>query len=309
VPLLIAGYVLAERRRRRESERFSSAAMRPNVVSRAPGFRRHLPVALFLAALAAMLVGLARPHAALSVPREEATVMLAMDVSRSMVATDVRPTRLAAAQAAVKRFLERLPEKYRVGVIAFSNTAEVVSPPTQDRAIVRAAIDALRPASGTAIGDAIKRSLDAARIGPALPGRRATLPPTSILLLSDGAQTQGNLRPQAAALLARREGVRVHTVALGTSDAVVEVPRPGGLRERVTVPPDPQTLRAVASTTGGRFFPAPSAARLDAVYQELASRLGSEKKDREITVAFAGGSLVLLLVGAILSIVWFRRLP
>lgn len=309
LPLLLALYAAAERRRRREATRFARPAMLPNVVDREPRRLRHLPAVLFLAALAAMLVGLGRPHAALSVPREESTVVLAIDTSRSMVATDVQPSRLEAARRAAKAFLAQVPEKYRIGIVSFSTTAAVAAPPTADREVVRAALDALRPQSGTAIGDAISRALEVGRAAGASPSDRRAQLPASILLLSDGAQTQGRLRPLQAAQRARSLGVKVHTIVLGTSNAVVEVPRPGGFVERVTVPPDPQTLQAVAAATGGTFSRAPNAARLKAVYEELASRVGHKREKREITFAFAAGALAFLLAGGIASAVLFRRLP
>ncbi len=166
VPPVIAGYVLFQRRRARTAGRFASLDLLPNVVERSPGWRRHLPPAIFLVALAALLVGMARPQAIVSVRREEATVVLAIDTSRSMAATDVAPTRLAAARSAAKRFLEGVPVKYRVGVVAFASQAQVVAPATRDREIVRAALDALRPGEGTALGDAIARATDVGRAVP-----------------------------------------------------------------------------------------------------------------------------------------------
>jgi Ca-activated chloride channel homolog len=308
VPVAVGVYVLAERRRRREAGSFANPALLPNLLAARPGRKRHLPPLIALAALAVLLVGLARPHATLSVPKEEATVMLAVDVSRSMAADDVKPSRFEAMQEAVGAFLDQLPESYPVGIVAFSTRADVVLPPTTDREAARASLRALRLGSGTAIGDAIVTSLEAVP-QPTEAERQAGEEPTpsSILLLSDGAQTGEGPTPQQAAQRARDAGVPISTVALGTTDAVVQVPLPGGLSQQVTVPPDPETLQQVAQTTGGRFFATPDAEQLKAVYEELGSRLGSERKDREVTAAFAGAGAVLLLAGGALSTWWFRR--
>jgi Ca-activated chloride channel family protein len=306
VPVAIAAYLLGERRRARMAARFAAPALFPNVVGRRPGRLRHLPVAILLVALTAMLVGVARPHATVSVQREEATVVLAMDVSRSMVATDVRPSRLVAAQAAARRFLRRVPETFRVGVVAFATRAQVAAPPTEDRGVAHSAINGLRPGEGTALGEAIALAVNAARPARVRPEDR---PPASILLISDGAQTQGNVTPAAAAQRARRRGVPVYTVALGTDQGVVERELPGGFTERVRVPPDPETLENIARTTGGEFFAAPDDEQLSRVYEELGSRLGRRPKRAEITVAFAGAGALLLLAGGALSALLFRRVP
>jgi Ca-activated chloride channel family protein len=307
VPLAVVGYVVWDRRRAGHAARFATPALFPNVVARAPGALRHLPVAVLLVALAALVVGVARPHATISVEREEATVLLVMDVSRSMTATDVRPTRLVAARIAAERFLNRVPEKFRVGVVAFATRAQVASPPTQDRDVVLAALAGLRPGEGTALGEAIELSLKAA--GNVRGERPNERPPAAVLLLSDGAQTQGDVEPLAAARRARELGIPVYTIALGTPDGVVERELPGGFTERVRVPPDPDTLRAVAATSRGEFFTATNDERLKNVYEELGSRLGHRDKRAEVTVAFAGGGLVLLLIGGALSAFLFRRLP
>jgi Ca-activated chloride channel family protein len=308
LPLAVAAYVLAERRRERDAARFANPALLPNLVPDRPGRRRHLPPLLALCALALLLVGVARPHAMLSTPKEEATVMLVLDVSRSMAAEDVQPNRFEAARTAVTSFLEKVPDTYPVGMVAFSTKAEVVLPPTVDREAAKLALKALRLGSGTAMGDAIATAVDAVP-QPTEAERAAGEEPTpaSVLLLSDGAQTAGGVQPLAAARRARRLGIPVSTVALGTSDAVVEVPLPNGLSQRVTVPPDAQTLKQVAEATGGRFFEAADAERLQGVYEDLGSRLGSEERRREVTSAFAGAGAVLLLLGGALSALWFRR--
>jgi Ca-activated chloride channel family protein len=306
VPLAVGGYVLLERRRERQAAAFANPALVPNLVGRSPGRLRHLPPALALLALAALATGLARPHAMVSVKREEATVVLAIDTSRSMVAKDVPPSRLAVAQRAVRRFLDSLPEGYRVGMVSFAQSASTVLPATSNRDAAKRALAALRTGDGTALGEGIARAVQVAQRVRVKGNRR---PPASILVLSDGAQTQGVLEPLQAAQRAKRLKIPVYTVAFGTAQGVVEVVDDNGFTQRVTVPPDPPTLRQVARVTGGRFYAAPDSARLNAVYEELGSRLGHVKKDREITAAFAAGGALLLLAAGAVSAFAFGRLP
>lgn len=308
VPALAALLWVAERRRRREAARFGTPALVAGSVPHRPGRRRLAPAALALAALALLVVGVARPHTALSVPRREATVMLALDTSRSMAATDVRPSRLGAAVRAARAFLDEVPGSYAVGIVSFSTTAQLVLRPTTDRELARTALRELRLGSGTAIGDAIVRSVVAVRPGASpVGGHAADGVPATVLLLSDGAQTTGSVDPATAAAFARRLRIPVNTVGLGARDAAVTVPLPGGLRERVTVPPDPRTLRAVARVTGGRFYEALDANRLRVIYRDLGTRLGRRSERTEITAAFAGGGALLLLVASGLSMLWTRR--
>jgi Ca-activated chloride channel family protein len=307
VPVTLAAYLLYERRRPAHVSQFASPALFPNLVPRAPGRRRHVPVAVLLVALAVLLIGLGRPHAALSFPRKEATIVLTLDVSRSMAAADVEPTRLGAAQAAARRFLERVPDSFQIGVVTFATRAQVVSPATDDRGVTEAALNSIRVGEGTALGEAIELSLRVARSVPGEEGNRA--PPAAMLLLSDGAQTQGERTPAQAARLARRARIPIYTVAVGTPGGVVERPIPGGYRERIRVPPDPATLQRVAAATGGEFFSAGDDERLRRVYEELGTRLGRKKERTEVTTAFAGAGIVLLLAAGALSAVWFRRLP
>ncbi|MER3409746.1 MAG: VWA domain-containing protein [Thermoleophilia bacterium] len=303
LPLLVLAYILLDRRRALVQSRFASPALFPELVARPPGLRRHPCKPRRLQ----RLVGLARPQALLSAPSEKATIVLAIDTSRSMAARDVRPSRLEAAKRAALSFLQRAPAKYRVGVVAFATDARVVAPPTHDRQLVAQALAELRPGEGTALGDAVVKAVQIseaesdAAFGPASP--------TAVLLLSDGVQEGGQVRPEAAARLAAERGVRVSAVSLGTPEGVVEVPLAGGFRQRVHVPPDPATLEMIAARTKGMFFRAPTVTQLEGVYRDLASRLGSERKWREVTVAFAGGGLALLLLSGALSLLWFRRVP
>jgi Ca-activated chloride channel homolog len=306
VPLLVVLYVLRERRRASFAARFGNPALLPNVIDRAPGRLRYLPLAILLVALAAMVVGVARPHATVSVAREEATIILAVDVSRSMKATDVQPTRLTAARLAARAFLRRIPEKFRVGVVSFASRATVAIPPTEDRALVASTLDALRPGEGTAIGDAVVLS---ARLGRNQRASDGSLPPRAVLLISDGAPDGGNISPQVAARQARRAGVPVYTVVVGTPNGVVEEEVTGGLRRIIRVPARPETLQQIARDTRGEFFTATNDEGLRAVYEQLGSKLGHRKESREVTDFFAGGSAMLLLAGGALSAFWFRRVP
>jgi Ca-activated chloride channel homolog len=306
VPLLAGLYVLGERRRAQAGARFGNPALLPNVVGRRPGLRRHLPLAVLLVALAAMIVGVARPHATVSVRREQATVVLAIDVSRSMTANDVRPTRLRAAEAAAKAFLGKVPEKFQVALVSFGSRAVVVVAPTADHSLVADGLDALRPGEGTALGDAIAIS---ARLGHKPGTPEGQQPPSAVLMISDGAQQGGTTPPTRAVRLARANHVPIYTVLVGTAGGVVQAKIPGGFQATIRVPPNPGTLRMVAQRTGGQFFTATTDKGVRDVYERLGSRLGHRQTSREITDLFAGGSALLLLAGGALSALWFRRVP
>jgi Ca-activated chloride channel homolog len=307
IPLLVVLYVLRERRRTDFASGFASPALLPNVIDRAPGWRRHLPLILGLLGLTAIVLGVARPHATVNVKREEATIVLAIDVSRSMKADDVEPTRLNAARNAAKAFLGEVPEKYRVGVVSFATRAVVGVVPTEDRSLVEASLDTLSPGEGTAIGDAVALST---RVGqPRQQADQENAPPRSILLISDGARDGGAVDPQVAARRAKQLKMPVYTVLVGTEDGVIEETLTGGFRQIIRVPPSPDTLRAIAQLSGGEFFTATDAEGLERVYEELGSRLGTRKESREIGDYFAGGAAAFLLAGGALSALWFRRTP
>jgi Ca-activated chloride channel family protein len=311
VPIAAVGYVLFERRRVREAAAFVQPALLPNVVDRVPGWRRHLPAAFLLLAVAAFLIGFARPHATVSTRSEEATAIIAIDTSRSMGATDIAPTRLAAAQATARRFLKDLPGKYRVSIVAFSTLAQVVAVPTTDRQYVDTAIAGLRVGEATALGDALATSVAVARGTPegVKPPAGEKPAPAVVLVLSDGAVDGGHVPLPEAIRRVRTAKIPVFTALLGTDAGVVTVPHIGGYVERIQVPPDPAALRRVAQQTGGSFFAAPTAKDLDTVYADLKSRLGSTNKNEEITFAFAVAGALLLLGGCTLSALWFRRVP
>jgi Ca-activated chloride channel family protein len=323
VPVALAAYLLAQRRRSRYTVRFTNLDLLANVVSAKPGWRRHLPPALYLLALAALLVSLARPQALTLVPKEQATVILVMDVSGSMNATDVAPTRLVSSQRAAAAFIEELPEKFRVGIVSFASTAQTLTRPTTDRVAVYEAIDSLHAEGATAMGDGIERALDVKRPptppssgsaarpspSPTAPHGGADEAPLVVLLLSDGANTQGRTQPMQAAADAKALGVPVFTIALGTDRGMVDVPDETGNLRRIPVPPDKLTLQRIAETTGARFFAAPSNEDLKGVYRELGSKIGFVKEKQEITVVFAATGLLFLVAGAAMSLVWFSRFP
>jgi Ca-activated chloride channel family protein len=306
LPLLVVLYAFGERRRKRAQATFGNPALLPNVIDRSPGKLRYLPLLVLLLGLGAMIVGVARPHATISVPREEATVILALDSSRSMKADDVQPTRLDAAREAAKVFLTQIPEKFRVGVVSFSTRAAVGVPPTEDRELVATALDAVTPGEGTALGDAVALSV---RVGNRQRASDGTVPPRAVLLISDGARDGGRIEPAAAAEEARTHGIPIHTVLVGTPNGVVEETLTGGFRRIIRVPPDPRTLQMLSTATGGAHFTALDDEGLRQVYEELGSRLGERKELREITDVFAAGAAALLLFGGALSAFLFRRVP
>jgi Ca-activated chloride channel family protein len=306
IPLVVVLYVLWERRRAAFAAGFANPTLLPNVIDRAPGRLRHVPLILLLLGLTAVVVGAARPHATVDVKREEATVVLAVDVSRSMKAKDVEPTRLDAARIAAKEFLRDVPEKFRVGVVSFATRAVVGVTPTEDRALVEDALDNLSPGEGTAIGDAV---VLAAQLGRRQKAEDGSAPPRSVLLISDGARDGGALAPQIAARRAKRLGVPVYTVLVGTPNGIVEETLTGGFRQQIRVPPNPDTLREIARLSGGEFFTATDAEGLKRVHEDLGSRLGKREESREVGDYFAGGAAAFLLAGGALSALWFRRVP
>jgi Ca-activated chloride channel family protein len=335
VPIALVGYLFVQRRRSRYAVRFTNVDLLANLVPRSPGWRRHLPPVLYLTAIAALAIGLARPSVVLAVPREEATIMLTMDVSRSMRATDVDPNRLTAAQQAATDFVDRLPEQFRVGLVAFSTEARLVVEPTTDRSEIREALASLRADGGTAMGDAIDLALDASGAVPeatptpaaspspepsatpetsAEPNASAspeadTTPVVAEVVLSDGANSTGTLEPIDAARRAADLGVPIYTIALGTEDGVVDVPNLFGFTEPMPVPPDPETLATIAEMTGGRFFEAPTAEELAEIYESLGSKVGFVEEEQEVTQLFAAAGLLFVLVGGALAAVWFNRFP
>ena len=305
VPLLVAAWYALEARRADQAAAFSRPALTPNLVAARPGRRRIVPLVILMVALTLLLVGAARPRATVSVPRKEATIVLGVDVSRSMTATDVRPTRLAAARNAATSFLTKVPKEYSIAVIGFGTRAFVAVPPTTDRVLAQDALASLAPSEGTAIGDAVALAVKLGKRQHTSDGHR---PPTSMLLISDGARDGGQTAPLLAARRARAAGIPVSTVLVGTPNGIVQNKLVGGYTEQIRVPPSPGTLQQIAKLSGGDFFRASTAAALTNVYKKLSTRVGHKTQSREITDAFAAGGALLLLLGGGLSALWFRRL-
>jgi Ca-activated chloride channel homolog len=334
VPLTVLALYLARRRRIRYAIRYPALDVLAGVVERERR-GRWIPAALLVLALTALLLGAAKPMARVPVPRDEATVMLVIDVSGSMNADDVEPTRMEAAQRAASRFLDRLPARFQVGLVIFSSEAETLVPPTTDRDAVRAALGTLNANGGTAMGDGLSRALDvieAARrqvtgktsppttADPSAPGAspgptttapgaaQPAVPPAVALLLSDGANSAGG-DPFVQAERARQLGVPVYTIALGTANGVLRQPNAFGGTRIQPVPPDPDSLARIAETSNGRFFQAPTSENLTAVYDSLGSRIGFRLEEREVTVAFTAAGLILLAAAGALRARRGARLP
>ena len=297
VPLAAAAYVAAQRRRRRYAVRYTNLDVLVAAAGRNWG--RHLPAALGLLALAALVVALARPERVVADERRQATVVLVMDHSGSMRATDVAPNRLAAAQAAGRRLAAKLPQDFRLGLVVFGTRADQLVEPTTDRQRVERALAGVRVQGYTAMGDGLSLAIDAAR-APRPGGVRA---PARIVLLSDGANTRG-ADPITVAERARRLKIPVSTVAIGSRGGTIR-----GARGNRRVPPDVMTLQEIARETGGRFYTATDAQRLEEVYSGLGTRFARLQRRQEVTAAFAGGALLLLLGGAAAGLARGGRLP
>ena len=336
VPALVAAYVYIVRRKQRSALRYASLTM-VRAASGSSSVRRHLPPVLFLLALIAMIFAMGRPAAVIQLPSNQETVILAMDVSGSMRATDVEPNRLAAAQAAARTFVDEQPRSTRVGIVAFAATALVVQHPTQNREDILAAIDRLQLQRGTAIGSGIivalatlfpdqgitleslpsagesrrrpggvpldRAAKSAPEKAPATPVPPGSFTSAAIILLTDGQRTTGP-DPIEAAKFAADRGIRIYTVGIGTPEG--EIMGFEGWRMRVRL--DEDTLKAIAGMTHGQYFYAGNAAELKKVYQSLNSRFVLEKKETEVTALVSAVAAVLALVSALLSLAWFNRI-
>ena len=341
-PLLLLAFValaiavalawwLLRRRRMRYAVRFTNLELLAAVAG-GGGWRRFVPPAFFVAALAALCVAFARPHVDRLIAKDRAMVVLVIDTSRSMQAKDVKPTRLAAAQEAMRNFLDRVPKELRVGLVVFAGEAQVAAPPTGDHELVEQSIDEVgefQTFGGTAIGDALAAAVEL--VQQSLPEERQTIALraapadetkglASILFLSDGAQTRGTLMPYEGADRAKAAGIPVYTVALGTPEGTVTGgfgfggPPPGapqnfGGERTIPVPPDPETLRQIAETTGGKFTEARTAGVLEETYEKLGSSLGRTPGETEITFILLAGAGALLLAAGVLSALWSPRFP
>lgn len=301
VPLLVVLYLLAQRRRRAYAVRFTNLQLLASLVGRSPGFRRHLPTALFLLGLAGLVVGAAGPVLNLEVAGAQANVMLVIDVSGSMAATDVLPTRMDAARAAALNLVNQLPANAQVGLVSFNSTATVRAPLTSDRGAIGAALAKLQPGGGTAIGDGINAALQELQQGgtPAVARRQA---PSLIVVLTDGSSNAG-VDPAAAAQNALAAGIPVDTIGVGARD------RPTFVHGQRVEGVDEAALQAIASATGGKYFYAEAAGQLSSIFGGLGSSIGWRfvRLDVMIPTLILGSGV--LLVGGLLSLHWFRQFP
>jgi len=310
VPLAAFGYVWLERQREERAAKWARPALVPNLVHRPSPRLRHIPAMLFLIGLTFLLLGVARPEAKLTTDKEGSTIVLAVDQSGSMAAKDVRPTRLLAARAAILGFLDKLPSKYRVALEVFTEHPYVTVPPTYDRTKVAEALPLTAQPHGTDIGDAVQTAATVAAktVGVGKPG--VSHPPATVVLISDGAQTVRGLEPIVAARAAKKLGVPVDTVLVGTpKGSVTQKLKVNGYTESktVSVPNDPIDLQTVAKASGGQFYSATSAAELLGIYKQLGSHQAHTKTEHEVTAAAVGIALAFILAGVVLSGVWFRR--
>jgi Ca-activated chloride channel family protein len=309
LPLAALAYGGLQRRRRRESAAWANPALLGNLVTERPGWRRHVPFLLLLAALAALIVALARPQRTVAAPQRAANVIMVTDISGSMNATDVKPDRLSAAVRAAKTLTDKLPPSFRLGLISFSDFAQQDVAPTTDRSQVKGALDQLQAEGGTAMGDGLERGLIAARTPvPNAGGTGVRRLPSVIVLLSDGKNTSGNLDPFDVARQARAAHIPIFTVALGTPGGQVQLRDSLGFLQRISVPPDIAGLKQIAELSGGKEFTATEASKLQQIYAGLGTQLSSRNEKREVTAAFAGVGAVLLVVAGALSMAWFGRL-
>jgi Ca-activated chloride channel homolog len=298
LPLLVGLYVLNQRRRQAYAIRFTNLALMGQVMGRQPGFRRHLPAALFLLGFTGLLLAMARPTAAVAVPKEKATVMLAVDVSGSMAATDVQPTRIEAARQAGRALINELPGQARVGLVSFNAQATVVAPLTRDHQSVQDALQSLQPGGGTAIGDALELSVQQ------LVQNRAggAKSPEMIVLLTDGTSNTG-VPPADGAAQAKAAGIPVETIGVGQRGKTTFL---GG---RPIDGVDEQALQSISDATGGHYFYAAEAGVLQNIFGSLGSAFGWTTEMVELTIPALALGTVILLGGGLLSLRWFRLLP
>jgi Ca-activated chloride channel homolog len=301
IPIAIAATIGARRRAKRYAVRFPAlSTLQLAAAGAGASWRRRLPPAFALAAIAALALALAQPHVSYSAPVNQASVMLVTDHSGSMAATDVEPTRLAAAERAADTFIDRLPSHVLVGAVAFSDSPDAVQAPQEDHTAARAVIDGQNANGATATGDALELALQL------LHGSNAKHPPSAIVLLSDGSANAG-VDVSTVAREAARDKIPIDTVALGTPNGTL--PNQVPFAPPVAVPPDPELMQQIAALSGGRSFNAQTADQLSSIYKGLADRLGSVTRKREVTVAFAIGGLAFLLLAAASSTRWSGRLP
>lgn len=301
VPLLVAVYIWALLRKGRLGMRFTNTSVLGRVMPKQSSWRRHLAVVMSLLSLIALILAWARPNGTEQVPRERATVILVIDISQSMAATDVSPSRLEAAKELSKEFVTQLPEKYNVAVVSLSANPATRLAPTTDHAFASRAIDGLQLQDGTAVGDAIYAALSALAMAP--PADDGSTAPGAIVLLSDGQNTSGQAPAQAAAKAASEE-VPIHTIAYGTDNGSVDL---DGTREGV--PPDRELMQSIADRTGGSYASAESAGDLSRVYDSISSEVGYESVQKETTAIWAGYGLAFAVIAALAAVSLGARWP
>jgi Ca-activated chloride channel homolog len=305
--ILLLSYLLAQRSRRRAAVRFSSVDLLASVAPKRPGWQRHVPAFALLSALVVFVLAFAQPARLISIPMQRATVVLTLDTSGSMIATDVSPTRLAAAQQAARQFVKALPPGVQIGLVDFSTNASVLAAPTSDRSTILAAIDSLQAGGGTATAAAIKLSVQAITSAPV--GKGGQKAPGAIVLMSDGSPTIGEngMSPSDSviteAAAAKAAGVKINTIAFGTSNGTITIQG-----EVIPVPADPTAMAQIASASGGRTFTAQSADQLKSVYGEIGRVVGYNVQHRDITAWFIGAALVLMIAAAAGALAWNQRL-
>ena len=304
---LLIGYVLLQRRRHTQVLRFTSVDLLDSVAPRRQGWQRHVPSAALLLSLVVLTLAFAEPAVAMRTPKDNATIMLTLDTSASMTATDVEPSRLAAAETQASKFVENLPRGVQVGLVSFDESARLLVPPTTDRAQLTDAIRSLSTGGGTATAAGIRESLDAIAAVPKGEGGKPA--PAAIVLMSDGSPTigDGELSPSdaadAAAQEARAQQVPVNTIAFGTADGTVNV-----RGEEVPVPIDPETMAGIAQDSGGRSFTAESADQLGSIYSEIGRDVAYTVQTRDLTALFAGVALLTAVLAAAGALLWTQRL-
>lgn len=296
VPLVAGAYVFLQNRRRHYAVRFTNLDLLASVAPRRPGWRRHVPAGLLLLALVALTVGFARPTRNERVPRKEATVMLAIDVSASMQAQDVAPSRLVAAQEAAGDFVRRMPDQFKIGLIAFDGTARVVVAPTTEHADVAEAIEGLRLGPRTAAGEAVFAAVDTLVASGASENGAAR-----VVLMSDGATTSGRT-VENAAQAAKEANIPVSTIAFGTDEGVIDIQG-----QSIPVPVDRDAMRDLANTSGGKFFEAASGEELAEVYRDIGSTVAYRNVRHEVTAQMTGIGLALLAAGLLAGLAWSGR--
>ncbi|WP_106252441.1 VWA domain-containing protein [Allonocardiopsis opalescens] len=299
--ILIGTYLYLQTRRRSYALRFTNLSLLDQVAPKRPAWRRHIPAALFLLTIAALIVGTAQPSVPVQVPRERATIMVAIDVSNSMDATDVSPNRFDAAKDAAQNFIDQLPPRFNVGLVAFDGTARIINSPTDDRAAVQASIENLRVGPATAIGEAVFASLQAIQTFDEQ--AQTDPPPAAIVLLSDGENTAG--RPIPMAIRAAQDAeTPVSTIAFGTDHGYIEL-------DDVAMPVrvNREALASIAERTGGTAHEAESATELHSVYADIGTSLGYETEQQDVTARLVWIALILALATATTSLLWFQRIP